>query len=57
MKKETIKNNVSYVGMLFIILGITSFSNHPNWGKAVTLFGTILVIISLIKKVKMIRRN
>jgi len=52
MKEKETKNNWPYVGFMFVILGITSFSNHPNLGKAITLFGAALVSIMLFKKIR-----
>lgn len=52
MKKENTKNKWLLFGVICIILGICSFSNHPNWGNWVTGFGVAIVIISFLKKSK-----
>jgi len=52
MKEKETKNSwLRGFGIICVILGITSFSNHPNWGKAITLFGAVLVCIVLLKKI------
>lgn len=57
MKKENTKNKWLLFGIICIILGICSFSNHPSWGNWVTGFGAAIVIISFLKKSKIKTRN
>ncbi|NAS29552.1 hypothetical protein GTQ40_01075 [Flavobacteriaceae bacterium R38] len=53
MKKKNIESYGSKLGIILVVLGITSFSNHPVLGKLVTLFGTVLIVVEVFKKWKL----
>lgn len=52
MRRQNTKGKWLPFSLICIILGITSFSNHPNWGYALTLFGAATIILLTFRKVE-----
>ncbi len=47
-------SKLTYFGLIMMIVGTTSFSNHPSWGYIIFGIGSILVLLGIwnIRKLK-----
>lgn len=45
---KTNKRHLMWIGIVFIITGLTSFSNHPAWGNIVSGTGLLILIVFLV---------
>lgn len=48
MKKSKIKTQGFMLGTICIICGLTSFSNHPDWGIWVSISGTLIILLTIL---------